>query len=97
MGRRRGASENHVMRNTYRLLLIGAALLAAASSATAAMRTPGPMPHGPPNITPPVVCKVLPRYGSDFCTAPPYASVGRACTCDGPKGLRTRQGVVSWR
>ena len=97
------------MRNVNRLLLIVAALPIAVTSARAqelpavprpmpvAMRAPGPIPHGPPNITQPVICKVLPRYGSDFCTAPPYASVGRACTCDGPKGLRTRPGVVSWR
>ena len=51
--------------------------------------------HAPPDPTPLHVCKVLPRYGGGTCTSPPYAPIGRKCSCEGPHG--PRPGVVTWR
>ena len=75
------------MRFAFRLLLIAAALTIAASPAHAAPpRVPGG--HGPPDVRQLYICRVLPRYGGGFCTAPPYAPVGKRCSCEGANGRR---------
>ena len=51
--------------------------------------------QGPPDVRRFYVCRVLPKDGGGFCTSPPYAPVGKSCTCDGPHG--PRQGVVERR
>jgi hypothetical protein len=60
-----------------------------------AMRAPMGPGHGPPDVRQFYICRVLPQYGGDFCTSPPYAPVGKHCTCEGPRG--PRPGVVEHR
>ena len=51
--------------------------------------------QGPPDVRQFYICRVLPKDGGGFCTSPPYAPIGKSCTCDGPHG--PRQGVVERR
>ena len=95
------------MRDTVRFLPIDAAALIATTAASArelpeglraepaAMRAPMGPGHGPPDVRQFYICRVLPQYGGDFCTSPPYAPVGKHCTCEGPRG--PRPGVVEHR
>ena len=87
-----------------RILPIVAAL--ASAGWTVAPEPPGPRNaesvamrgfpgHGPPDVRQFYICRMLPRYGGDFCTSPPYAPVGKLCTCEGPHG--PRPGVVEHR
>jgi hypothetical protein len=81
------------------IFLIVAAVMGASAPARAAMVAGGthtlPGGHGPPDVRDLYICRVLPRYGGGFCTSPPYAPVGKRCTCEGPKG--PRPGVVEHR
>jgi hypothetical protein len=91
------------MRMATGVLLVVAALPFAATPAHAApaLRVAavgvmhGQPGHGPPDVTKLYICRVLPRYGGGFCTSPPYAPLGRHCTCEGPHG--PRPGVVEHR
>ena len=94
------------MRSAMKLLLIAAVLpLIAAAAWTSAAAEAALVPiamHGgfhPPNTlpdpTPLHVCRVLKRYGGGQCTSPPYAPIGRHCSCEGPRG--PRPGTVTWR
>jgi hypothetical protein len=81
------------MSNAVRLLSIVVAVVLAATGAQArTAMTPG---HGPPDVRDLYVCRVLARYGGGFCTSPPYAPVGKHCTCEGPRG--PRPGAVEHR
>jgi len=51
--------------------------------------------QGPPDTRQFYICRVLPQYGGGFCTSPPYAPVGKRCSCEGPNG--PRWGVVEHR
>jgi hypothetical protein len=44
--------------------------------------------HGPPDVRQLYICRVEPRSSGTFCTSPPYAPVGKRCTCEGPHGPR---------
>jgi hypothetical protein len=95
------------MFNAVRFLPMIAAVLIAATPASArdlpevlravpvAMRAPMGPGHGPPDVRQFYICRVLPQYGGDSCTSPPYAPVGKHCTCEGPRG--PRPGVVEHR
>jgi hypothetical protein len=48
-----------------------------------------------PDVRQLYICRVLPQYGGGFCTSPPYAPVGKRCSCEGPNG--PRWGVVEHR
>ena len=86
------------MANAARMLLLAAAFTSAGWTAPPAL--PGglaaepvatravPLGHGPPDTRQLYICRVEPRYGGDFCTSPPYAPVGKRCTCEGPNGPR---------
>lgn len=52
--------------------------------------------HTLPDPTQFHVCRVLKRYGGKVCMSPPYAPLGKRCTCSGPDGKRL-PGVVTWR
>jgi hypothetical protein len=82
--------EHWEKRKVRNFFIATALLLVTATPSSAAMR-PFP-PHGPPDMRNQFVCKVNPRQGGGNCTTVPYAHLGAACTCDGP-----RNGVVSTR
>ena len=79
-----------------RIAFMAAAVLHA-SAAAPALAAPHAMPrgHGPPDVRQLYICRVLPRYGGGFCTSPPYAPVGKRCSCEGPHG--PRPGLVEHR
>lgn len=52
-------------------------------------------PHTLPNPTQFHVCRVFKRYGGGVCNSPPYAPIGKRCSCEGRHG--PRPGVVTWR
>ena len=90
------------MRIAAPILPIVAALLGAGWTAPPAL--PGSLQaepvaqrglQGPPDTKQLYICRVLPQFGGDFCTAPPYAPAGKQCTCEGPRG--PRPGVVQHR
>jgi len=88
---------------SYVALLIGSLALVMMAPAPTQEYAAGIVPvamHGPPRHPLPDptrlhVCKVLPSYGDQICTSPPYAPIGRQCTCQGPHG--PLPGVVTWR
>jgi len=80
------------MRIAAGILLMVAALTGAVSPARAAMMHPLPGGHGPPDVRFLYICRVLPRYGDGFCTAPPYAPSASAA----PARARTGRGWVWW-
>ena len=68
---------------------MGAALLLAAPLPLAAKGVMHGRPgHGPPDVTKLYICRVSPKYGGGTCTSPPYAPVGKRCSCEGPHGPR---------
>jgi hypothetical protein len=95
------------MPNIMRILPIAAALLSAGWTVSVADPPGLPRPelvathtfhgpgHGPPDVRQFYICRVLPRYGGGFCTSPPYAPVGKTCSCEGPHG--PRPGAVEHR
>ena len=88
------------MSNAVRFFADDAAVLIAATAASARELPAGPAGraggdaspmgpgHGPPDVRQFYICRVLPQYGGDFCNSPPYAPVGKHCTCEGPRGRR---------
>ena len=87
------------MRIAFKVLLMAVALTLSAGAAPAAMVFPAAMHgrplHGPPDAAQRYICKVLPRYGVGVCSAPPFAPLGKRCSCQGQHGPRF--GVVSTR